>query len=462
MNIEILIKKLIGHKHEEEWFEFKSNYLDVNTLGEYISALANSATLCQRRYGYLIFGIDNETHKITGTTFDQYKDYKGEPMMNYLSRNLSPETHFRFEECKIDGKRLVATIVEEATWVPIAFKNERYIRVSSSKNRLSKHPDLERELFEALLSNQRSIEEMESPSKNLAFSMLLNYYQMRGVKLNTNTFKENLHFFNSKGEYNYLAYLLSDAPNISIRINVFAGLTKSSELLSIREFGKKCLLYSMDDILAFEKMVNINQVNEEGRSLERMEVPLFDSRCFREAVVNAIVHNKWIDEIEPVISVFNDRIEIVSRGGLPRSQTRESFFSGKSVPVNRTLADIFLQLRISEKTGRGVPTIVEQYGRNIYKISTNFITVTIPFHRINVDNTLKTKVPLNIYRGEKMPLENQIIEAIRQNPYITITELAESTQKSTPTISNYLKKLRESRRIERYGARKNGFWKIIE
>ena len=60
-----------------------------------------------------------------------------------------------------------------------------------------------------------------------------------------------------------------------------------------------------------------------------------------------------------MIMVFSDRIEILSRGTIPPGQTMEGFFAGESVPVNQKLSDIFLQLHISEQTGRGVPKITE-------------------------------------------------------------------------------------------------------
>ncbi len=91
----------------------------------------------------------------------------------------------------------------------------------------------------------------------------------------------------------------------------------------------------------------------------------------------------WVSENEPMISVFSNRIEILSRGTLPPSQTKEGFFLGESVPVNEKLSEIFLQLHISEKSGRGVPKIVETYGREAFTFRENSIVVTIPFNRIH-------------------------------------------------------------------------------
>ncbi len=72
-----------------------------------------------------------------------------------------------------------------------------------------------------------------------------------------------------------------------------------------------------------------------------------------------------------MISVFCDRIEILSCGSIPAGQTLEGFFAGESVPVNQKLSEIFLQLHISEKTGRGVPIVVEKYGKSAYEFREN-------------------------------------------------------------------------------------------
>lgn len=106
-----------------------------------------------------------------------------------------------------------------------------------------------------------------------------------------------------------------------------------------------------------------------------------------EAVVNAFVHNVWVDGNEPMVTVFSDRIEILSRGMLPPHQTMRGFFAGELIPVNRKLSEIFLQLHISEKTGRGVPKIVERCGRSSFEFRETSIVVTIPFTRVEKRST---------------------------------------------------------------------------
>ena len=157
---------------------------------------------------------------------------------------------------------------------------------------------------------------------------------------------------------------------------------KGFNLFSVREFGNNCILYTLDEVLRYADVLNLIQTDESERVVERQEIPLFDNKAFREAIINAVLHNLWVSGNEPMISVFSDRIEILSRGTLPPAQTMEGFFLGESIPVNEKLSEIFLQVHISEKSGRGVPKIIETYGREAFTFRENSIVVTIPLHRI--------------------------------------------------------------------------------
>ena len=212
--------------------------------------------------------------------------------------------------------------------------------------------------------------------QDLTFSKLFGYYGSKGIVLKQETFIKNLGLKNSKGEFNLLAQLLSDNSHFPLRVSIFDGKTKGSPLFSVREFGYNCLLYSLDELLRYGDVLNLIQADERQRVVERKEVPLFDNKAFREAVINAVLHNKWANGNEPMISVFTDRIEILSRGTIPDGQTMDGFFLGESVPVNEKLSEIFLQLHISEKSGRGVPKIIEVYGKDAFSFREQTIVVT--------------------------------------------------------------------------------------
>lgn len=379
-----IIKELVAYPHEEEWFEFKENWYQADGIGEYISAISNATAMKGRTEGYLVWGVNNETHILMDTTFDFYQDVKNEPLEHYLARNVSPDLNFEFSETRIDGKRVVLLTIPAAKIVPTAYKNVRSIRIGSSKVNLGKYPEREAALFRVLNYGVPTITNTESQYQELTFEQLFVYYGIRGITLNKRTFRKNLGLLTNDGKYNMLAQLLSDQPHIPIRFSLFTGKTKASTMYAVREFGNMCLLMSLDRVLEYGEVLNVPQADERNRIVERKEVMLFNQDAFREAVINAYVHNQWVTGNEPMFTVYEDRIEILSRGTLAPEQTIDGFFAGESVPVNEKLAEIFLQLHISEKSGRGVPKIIEIYGRNAFEFRDNSIVVTIPFERVDL------------------------------------------------------------------------------
>ena len=455
------IMNLIEYDSEREWFEFKSNWIDVDELGQYISAISNSTAITGRKIGYVVFGIDDKTHEITGTTFDYHQNIKNEPIQHYLARQLQPDLNFVFEETLINDKRVVLLMIPAAKIVPTAFAKERYIRIGSSRANLRKYPEKESFLFEVLRHGFPTIENTPSEYQELTFEKLIIYYGAKGLKLNLGTFKKNLSLYTEDGKYNILAQLLSDDSHVPIRIAIFSGTGKADTLYSIREFGNQCLLYSLDEVLRYGDILNIIQADEKNRVVDRKDVPLFDYNAFREAVVNAFVHNKWVTGNEPMITVFSDRIEILSRGPIPPEQTLEGFFAGESVPVNRKLSEIFLQLHISEKTGRGVPVITNKYGKTAYRFNENSIVVTIPFNWITPsfwgsgnNREKQNEVFLN-------KTQQNILNIIEKNPKITKPVIAKELGLGKTSIDKNIAFLKRQGYLERIGSDKTGYWNVI-
>ena len=210
--------------------------------------------------------------------------------------------------------------------------------------------------------------------------------------------------------------------------------------------------------MEYADVINIIQADESKRIVSRKDVALFDMSAFREALINAFVHNKWIYKNAPMITVYSDRIEILSRGTLDPRQTIEGFFLGESVPVNEKLSDIFLQLHISERSGRGVPKIIDVYGKEVFDFRKNSIAVNIPFNRIsNINdsniNEVSNKKPLNARR-------KKILEELRNNPNITQAQLSKIIGVGITAIENNIKFLKEHGYIERVGSNKAGYWEV--
>lgn len=468
MNKEKIIRELCEYPHEREWFEFKANWFQPETLGEYISALSNAAALSGRKYGYFVWGIDDETHEIVGTDFDQYQDYKKEPYQNFLNRNLTPHVRIEFNDVDIDNKRVVLLSIECANDVPTAFRGERFARIGSSKVNLKDYPKLEKSLFKVLENGYPTILNTPAIYQDLTFNKLFMYYGAKGVELRRETFINNLSLKMSDGRFNILAQLLSDDSHMPLRVSIFEGKTKASNLYSVKDFGYDCILYSLKNLLDYGDVLNLVRSDETNRKEERNDYTLFDIKSYNEAIVNAVLHNKWAEGNEPMISVFSDRIEILSRGNLAPYQTIDGFFLGESIPVNEKLSNIFAQLRISDKSGRGVPKIVSNYGRNAFEFRENSIVVTIPFKIIKKDgetNDSLVTIPNTLFDNDRFKTLNSvrktIISEMRNNPNVTKAQLMVVLNISDTAVDKNIKFLRDNNFIRRIGSNKNGYWEVL-
>ena len=156
-------------------------------------------------------------------------------------------------------------------------------------------------------------------------------------------------------------------------------------------------------------MESINETKVSHENFQREDVKYFDFNCFKEAWINACVHTRWTEEIPPAVYIFDDRIEIVSNGGLPSALTIEDFFEGVSKPVNKKLLKIFNDLEYTDQSGHGIPLIVEKYGKEAFYISEHTIIVKIP-----IDKTLLVEIQSN--NEDLNEIEEKILLYIKSNP----------------------------------------------
>lgn len=173
----------------------------------------------------------------------------------------------------------------------------------------------------------------------------------------------------------------------------------------------------------------------------RKDIYLFDFDCVNEAILNALVHNDWTIT-EPQISMFHDRLEILSHGGLPGGMTKEQFFDGISKPRNAALMRIFLNMGLTEHTGHGIPTIVEKYGKGVFEIQSNYIRCNIPFEKEVLDQIDNKNVGLNVALNKT---EKKVIEILIENPSLTSAELSEQIGVTKRTIERAFNSLQEKR-----------------
>lgn len=144
-----LLDVLIAMPKESEWVEFKANFHSEEEIGERLSALSNSACLLDKSFGYLVFGVEDATHIVKGTTFRAKLAKKGnEELELWILNRLNPKVDYEiFEFDTPDNNHISLFRISAATSRPVSFLNVPYIRVGSLTKRLQNYPDKEAKIW---------------------------------------------------------------------------------------------------------------------------------------------------------------------------------------------------------------------------------------------------------------------------------------------------------------------------
>ena len=356
--------------------------------------------------------------------------------------------------------------------------NGCYIRMGTS-NRSMTEEQIETGFINYLERQEKTIVDTPCLNQKLTFNIFKQYLTSKGIHVNERTFNVNYHLTTQDGKYNKLAFLLADENDVSIKVATFKGKDKT-KFFKRNEYGNRCLIAAVDKVIDYCDTINDTFVDIEKSARE--ETRMFDPEVFREAWINACVHNAWIEGVPPAVYIFNDRLEIVSIGGIPKSMTKEQFLSGESRPVNPELMHAFMSCGLVEQSGHGVPLVVQKYGKQAYKFEGDFVKVVIPFHQdgyvvikmkgenFSLDNYIDehkndgknvgTNVGINV--GIKLnKTQSYVLKTIASNPNVTIEEIAREMQVSEKTIERAIKFLKDNGIIERVGSTKTGHWKIL-
>ena len=429
--------KITG-SYETETQEFKTS---LSELDKGIMSL--TAMLNKNGRGKVYFGVsdDGEIVGLKGTIGRETLKKIGTRIAETVKPVVVPEIYFESY-----GEKTIIVVKVEGYNKPYSAAGEYRIRVGSENKKID--PELLGELF---FSNPAVLaDNVEASSQNLTFNDLKRLYISRGLTIDDATFAKNMGLLTKKGAYNYIAEILSDNNNCSIKVVRFKGKDKQ-EMVSRNEYGYKCLLVAMKQAFDFVSALDEVRVNLHG-GMTRTETRLFDLDCLDEAWTNACLHNRWIKNIPPVIYIFSDRIEVLSTGGLPVDFTKEEFFAGISRPVNLSLQKIMGQLGLVEQTGHGVPKIVSVYGKEAFELADNHISVKIPF-------AFEPSMVQANYDG--LPQKHAaVLKTVRENPFFKITEIAEAVGLGKTRTGQIVADLKRMRRLERIGGKKGGFWQV--
>lgn len=421
---------------ETELIEFKK------TTGELKEGIVSLASMLNKNgKGTLYFGVRNDGEVLGQQIGDRTLREISQGIANAIKPQIIPT--IIIELC--DDKNVIK-VSAEGDEKPYSAYGKYYMRSADEDREISPQ-----QLRNLMLSVSDSIASIEANNQALTFEQLKMLYAGNNLTLRENTFEQNLNLFTRDGTYNLMAAILADVNSYSIKVAVFRG-TDKTDLVRRNEYGYKCMLVAVKQVLDYMEALNDTVVDVEG-SL-RKETKLFDFPCFREAWLNACLHNRWSRQTPPAVYMFEDRIEILSVGGLPDGLTLEEFYEGKSKPVNLELQQIMVQLDYIEQTGHGVPLIVSKYGKEAFDITENFITVTIPLNR-EIKSKSDVKKDKKLLTDSK---DKELLMLMKENSSISVSEMSRQVGLGTTTITKRIRRLKEEGFVERKGAKKKGQW----
>lgn len=359
---------------ETEWFEFKENFEQHEKIGEYVSGLSNAAAIAGKTKGYLVWGVEDGTHDIVGTTFSPAtKKVGGEVFENWLLRLLDPKIEFEFKELNIEGKKVVLLAIERAFKNPVRFQSEAYVRVGSTLKKLKAAASKERALFRAL--DQTPFERLIAAEHVTADRVLElldypSYFRLMGLPLPQGIdgiiekfAADDLIAPCEAGEWNVtnlgaalFAVDLSTFGSLkrkAMRVIEYKGTTRV-ETLKEQEgqygyaTGFKGLIRYINDRLPANEHI--------GQAL-RQQVRVYPELAVRELVANALIHQDlYVTGAGPTVEVFSDRLEITNPGR-PLIDTNR-FLDTPPRSRNEALASLMRRMGICEERGTGVDKVV--------------------------------------------------------------------------------------------------------
>ncbi len=376
-----LVTELLRQPRETPWLEFKENVAAPEDIGEYLSALSNAAALHGRPCAYVIWGVQDGTHELTGTSFCPAKKKKGgEDLESWLVRLLTPRLHFQFHDLTIGGHHIVLLEIPAAESRPVQFQGVEFIRVGSHRQKLKDHPQLERDLwrrFDTTPFEQRlALSRVEDPAvlslldTTAALELLGHPAPDTRTGILQRLESERLIAADGSGTWNItclgavlFARNLEDFGPLgrkAVRIVVYDGKGRTRTLRE--QLLRRGYAAGFEELI---RMVNALLPRSEiiGQAL-RQEVPLYPEAAVRELVANALIHQDFaVTGAGPMIEIFAGRLEITNPGA-PLVSTQR-FLDSPPQSRNETLASLMRRASICEERGSGVDKVVAETEKHL-------------------------------------------------------------------------------------------------
>jgi ATP-dependent DNA helicase RecG len=385
-----LLAELCRQPHETEWLEFKENQERPDDIGEYISALSNSAVLAGRAHAYVVWGVRDHDHMVVGTSFSPEAVKIGnEDLLPWLTRLLDPQVLFRFRTVPVGGDmRAVVLEIDAARDRPVRFKGDEFIRVGSAKKKLGFHPELERELwrrfqrevFESGIALGRLREDevfihidyaayfdlLRSPLPPTR-TAVLDHLERDGIVV-----RDSLGWGITNLGAVLFAKRITDLSGVArkqVRVVRYRGRNRVQAERS--HDGVKGYANGFEGLV--EYVTNLLPREERIGRAFRSDEPVYPDLAVRELVANMLIHQDFsITGSGPLIEIFDDRVEFTNPGA-PLIDFRR-FVDLPPRSRNEALASMMRRAYIAEERGTGWDKIASEVERSALPAPTVEVT----------------------------------------------------------------------------------------
>lgn len=375
------LESLRSLPREQAVVEFKSNFADPEKIGAYLSGLANTAALQGRDRAWLVWGVEDGSHRVLGTVFDPFGQKIGnQSLQMWLQVMTQPRADFAFHELDCDGLRVVMLEIHPARAAPMAFQHTRYIRVDSHLVKLADYPSHEARLWNALGTSEdwtgavvpeATLDDLD-PQAVAAARVRYAEYLVRGepdaskheairteVAALTVPTLLNKARVTKQGRVTRAALLLLGKDESSH----FLAPADAKMTWVLRDAGNDTITsqpFGIPFLLATEQLCarirNVTLDHMPDGSLFPTPVPQYDNWVLREALHNCVAHQDYVLGGKINVVEHPDRLVFSNLGQfIPESVAW--MLEHQSPPEhyrNQWLVDAMIRLRMIEQAGSGI------------------------------------------------------------------------------------------------------------
>lgn len=378
-DLQTLLEELCLLPEEQQWVEFKLNKGSISNeeIGEYISAISNGATIANKPFGYMVWGVEDQTQIIKGTNFRFANAKQGSQDLELWIRNLLyPKINFEIFEFDYQGKHIVLLRIPSAKGEPTHFQKRACIRIGSNKTDLRNFPQYIRIIYNSL----------EDWSAKIIGNATINDLDIEALKMAREKFKE-------KNTKTSLADQIDNWDDITFldksKVTINGKITNTAIILLGKEESSHFLLPAIAQItwkLETEEkgyehfgpplLLNTTKVLQRIRNIKYRFFPdnellattvnKYETRVILEALHNCIAHEDYSQHSRIIVAEKLDRL-IFSNAGSFFEGNPEDYTVGDKTPEryrNPWLANAMVNLGMIDTLGYGIHTMyIEQRKR---------------------------------------------------------------------------------------------------